>query len=200
MKKLRTICILFFLLSLISIPTFAQSYNLRLLFHGVKNIPDSDFGIATWTVCPNMVSTPDKWFVVLGPRYSSHDVEQKSEWWLEAMGGIFMQKGKATPLIDIRHSLTTDEISRFLNVEWIDPGKENSIYVFYSIDYSPSLIKNIGAIGIETENTLKGKNETVSIGPHVVLPLNNSTLVIAYQFHLMTGRSDQIWARVVVNF
>lgn len=191
MKKLH--CSVFFLLILSSViftPAFAQTYNFRLLLHGTKEVGNSNLGLATWVVCPNVSSNPQKWFAVVGPRYNGDN------FWIEVMGGFFTEKGVSTPLLDIRVNSTHEEFSRFVNLQWINPGKFNSFYLFSDINYR--LPWDIGSIGIETEDNFGSSGTTLSMGPHLVMPFNKLTIVMAYQFH--DPGSNQVWCRAIFNF
>lgn len=195
MKNLHHSIFFLLILSFVIVsPAFAQTYNFRLLFHGTKEVSDG-FGIAAWIACPNMTNNSQKWLVVAGPSYNYQNKQEKTRWGIEVMGGTFVEKGISTPLLDVRVCYDDEDLSRFINVQWIDPGKSNLFYVFADINYALPL--KIGKIGIETENNFSGSKNDLSAGPHLIIPFNGLTLVTAYQFH---DRNDQIWCRAIVNF
>jgi len=170
-------------------------HSLKLLFHGAKSIGDStNFGVAGWLVAPNVVSVPDKWLMVLGPRYNG------SDWWIETMGGFLIQGKEATSLIDIRAKFPNlGPITPWTNVEWIGLTKNEarSYYVYFHFEYF--LPWNIGNVGIETENVFKEVgDDIISAGPHLAIPFSTATFVVAYQFHKKAD--NQVYFRMVVNF
>jgi len=175
----------------------ATSTHVRLLLHGTHtNIDDTGFGIAGWLIAPSITDAPSKWVGLLGPRYDGDG------WNVELIGGGVIQNGDTTPLVDMRLELTPElwdvPLYAFSNLQLIDPGDKNALYVYQQVDYV--LPAGIGLLGVETENVFGPEDDMVSIGPQVVVPLAGGRFVLvgAYQFHL--GNQSQFWLRSVVNF
>lgn len=186
--------ILFLLFLLFSTTVQAQETHVRLLFHDTHTrIADTPFGIAGWLVAPNITSSPGTWLSVLGPRYDGPG------WNLELMGGGVITNSEVTPIIDLRLDLTPDllgvPVYGYVNTEWVDPGDGNTLYLYAQLDYV--MPRGIGLVGLETENSWQGGSDTLSVGPHIVVPLGQLAFVTAYQIHRGT---DQLWIRCVINF
>jgi len=191
-KKVLAFVICFLLASTV---TQAQTdHSLKLLFHGVKSTGDSiGFGAAGWLVAPDIVNAPDKWLMVLGPRYDGPD------WWVEVMGGFIMQGKERISLVDIRAKFPNiGPVTPWTNVEWIGFSKNEarSYYAYFHFEYP--LPWDIGKVGIETENVFKEVGDNViSFGPHLAISFGKTAFVVAYQFRKKAN--DRIYLRMVMN-
>lgn len=165
----------------------AQSGNVRLLLHGTRSITDNGFfGWNAWVVAPNVTSVPNKWLVVTGPRL------QTDNWWTEFNAGTVIHDGETTPIIDIRTSWPLPQpFSFWTNFQFTDLSSLSWSYTYGEVNYT---LPGGFIVGIETENALPSK----SIGPHLVIPLGEAVIQVAYQFH--EEGENQLWYRLVVNF
>lgn len=169
----------------------AAESHLRLLVHGT-NDAEEGLGLAGWAIAPNITDSPT-WLALAGPRYAGNG------WDAEFMAGAVVSNGTATPILDLRLALTPDyfgiPILSWTNAQWIDPGKQNLAYFYTQLDYA---LAGIGFIGIESENLFGGKENDLSAGPNLVLPIGKMALVAAYQIH--GGANNRFWIRIVLNF
>lgn len=197
MKTLVTITVLAALLiGMSSIELAAQEtqdlYNTKVLFHGTKQVADSsNFQLAGWTVFPNIGNGPV--LMVGGIGYSVPDT-----WGVEVMAGTFTKEQSGQFIIDVRASYDAfDPIHLWINVEYFP--KSGDWYTYLDANYR---IGKLGLIGIETENMhFADKEDDLSFGPRVVLPLSQGQFVLigAYQFH-SGDNANQVWSRMVLNF
>lgn len=167
----------------------ADQYNTKVLLHGTKQISDSSsWQLSGWAIFPNIGNGPV--LMVGGPRY-----EIKDQWSIECMAGTFTKDQAGELVIDIRASYDAfDPIHLWTNVEYFP--KTRNWYTYLDVNYR---IGNLGLVGIETENMhFPNAKDDLSIGPRVVLPLGQITIVWALQFH-NGGNPKQIWARVILD-
>jgi hypothetical protein len=173
----------------------AQDGHIRILGHGTHTeINESSWGVAVWLIAPSITDQPSKWLAIGGPRYDGKG------WNLEIMGGAMISKGSTTPIADVRLELTPKFFGEkplyvFANPEWIGSDGLGSLYGFAQVSYV--LPKGVAMIGAETENLLKSRQNKISVGPQITVPVGQLALVGAYQFQ---AGSNQAWLRAVINF
>ena len=172
------------LLGLFPATVSAQSGNLRLLFHEVRQVSEGGFfNWNGWVVAPNVANVPSKWLVITGPRF------QGKNWWSEFNVGAFVRDGETTPTLDNRTNWPFFRpFSLWTNFMWTD---FNEVYLYVEVDHP---LPGGFVIGLETENTFP---DNKSFGPHLKFPLGRSTVHAVYQFH---RGENQLWFRMLVNF
>lgn len=174
--------------------TFAEeTTNVRLALHGGLAVNQTT-GFVGWAVFPNVTSAPDKVLFVTGV---GHRFSKTLN--IEVMGGVYVQKGVRTPLVDIRLNQAVHigvPVKFWADIQWVDPTGVKPYLYTYGQALTP--IKSIW-VGIETEDSFRrNAMDTISFGPVLVAPLREMKLAVAYQFHQKGNR--QAWGRVVIDF
>ncbi|KKQ27513.1 MAG: hypothetical protein US42_C0008G0024 [Candidatus Magasanikbacteria bacterium GW2011_GWC2_37_14] len=178
------------------------TYHMRLLFHGHRAIGEEGWGVASWVLAPDIVSKPDKWLGVVGPRYDG------TGWYVEGMFGTVMQGGAGKFMFDLRWELNpklwdiplliwnNEQVFGLSFEDWI-------VYSYLRVVYV--LPKGLGLIGVETEDlNFKNKPDNYSVGVHIIIPIVGPLVIIpAYQWHFVPGQGytgDEFWIRMVLDF
>ncbi len=183
-----------------------DSAHTKILLHDHRDLVKG-FGTAGWVILPDITNAGRALFIA-GPRFTAKDsTGQKDRWWLEVMGGVVVSQDidnqtHSTPLIDIRFSPLAlgKRFTHWINFQWIDVFRVRSgrWYLYYQLD--ANLPWQLGKVGIETENTFKPGQNSLSAGPHLIMAVGKyMKIATAYQWH-RKYEGNQWWFRTVIDF
>lgn len=175
------------LLVLLSASVSLATTNTKLLLHGASH--DEGWGTAGWVILPNLGTGVTPTVAVAGVRYNA------TAWWFEAMTGALVIDHEARALLDVRVSYDAlAPVHFWANSQVFPDNGQAYLYLDSNVDIAPSL-----KLGMESENQLfPGAPDDWSIGPRVVAPFGDFTLIAAHQWH--SDGSRVIWLRAVINF
>ena len=193
----NTVCAFVALLTLsIAAPANAKKpeSNIQLRIHSSRpNIDQSMFGISGRIIAPSITSDPRTWILQAGPMMSGHG------WHVELLAGAMSSSGLTIPQVaahtQLKKRLWNFPVQILLITELIIGEESVAGSLFGQVDYVGPL--HI-AVGLETENVLREEEDTLSVGPHILIPIDALSLDVAYQFHFR-DEQNHIWLRAILN-
>ena len=179
-----------------------ESSHSRLLIYGKSKPTANGWGIAGWTIVPDITTKPDKWYSIAGPRF------EREGWSVEVMVGAMIQNNKGQAMADVRYELNPKfwhiPLLVWGNEQLVDITFQNwTVYNYLRVVYV--LPNDVGMVGVESEDlNKKDQPDDYSVGLHAIIPIVGPFVLIpAYQRHFTPGQGNtggQFWIRVLLKF